>query len=224
MIPSPPSPGSPLPSDDPLPCSSSPSPLPLLPAPPSLLPPSLTSPLSLKPYDSLKAPVPSLKTYADRMQADYVRYRMAKESADTFYSRLAVLQNSFNPFRYCLNPLALKSLMLPGDQYPPSALPPPSLPRALLPHVLEGACRKRSLDDPHLDTDKKHRGAGNKRKVAKKLNFDEEKSSPVSGTLIRVLEEGEKIPPVHKGDFVFDTSFLDGILFTFGIMCFVFIV
>ena len=186
----------------PLPCSSSPSPPPLLPAPPSLLPPSLTSPLSLKPYDSLKAPLPSLKTYADMMQADYVRYRMAKESADTFYSRLAVLQNSFNPFRYCLNPLALKSLMLPGDQYPPSALPPPSLPPALLPHALEGASRKRSLDDPRLDTDKKHRGAGNKRKVAKKLNFDEEKSSPVSGTLIRVLEEGESIPPVHKGNYV----------------------
>ena len=181
--------------------SSSPSPPPLLPASPSLLPPSPTSPLSLKPYNLLAAPLPSLKAYADRMQADYVRYRMAKESADTFYSRLAVLQNSFNPFRYCLNPLALKSLMLPGDQYPASALPPPSLPPALLPHALDGgSTRKRSADDPHVGTDKKHRGAGNKRKVAKKLNFDEEKSSPVSGTLIRVLEEGESIPPVHKGN------------------------
>ena len=176
--------------------------LPLPPSPnarsPSLLPSSLSLPFSRKPYNSLKAPLPALKAYADRMQADYVRYRMAKESADTFYSHLAVLQNSFNPFRYCINPLALKSLMLPEYQYPPSALPMRSLPPALLP--LEGANRKRSLYDPHLDTDKKHRGTGNKSKVAKKLNFVEKKCSPVSGTLIRFLKERENMPSFHKGD------------------------
>ena len=47
--------------------------------------------------------------------------------------------------------------------------------------------------------EKKLKTAG-KRKSSKKLNFDEEKSSPVSGTLIRVLEEGESIPAVHKGE------------------------
>ena len=134
------------------------------------------------------------------MQADYVRYRMAKELDDTFYSHVAVLQNFINPFHYCINPLALESLMLPGDQYLLSTLPTPSLPPALPPHALEGANRKRNLDDPHLDTDKEHRGPGNKRKVAKKLNFDKKKSSPVSGTLIRFFKERKSIPSVHKGD------------------------
>ena len=131
--------------------------------------------------------------------------RIAKDSAETFYSRLAVFHSSLNPFRYYLNPLnpLVKSLVQPmgmdltmkplGMSLPP---PPPLLPF----NTLED--RKRGLEDIQGDCnipEKKLKTIG-KRKSSKKLNFDEEKSSPVSGTLIRVLEEGESIPAVHKGE------------------------
>ena len=131
--------------------------------------------------------------------------RIAKDSAETFYSRLAVFHSSLNPFRYYLNPLnpLVKSLVQPmgvdlsvkplGMSLPP---PPPLLPF----NTLED--RKRGLEEIQGDCnvpEKKLKTMG-KRKSSKKLNFDEEKSSPVSGTLIRVLEEGESIPAVHKGE------------------------
>ena len=135
--------------------------------------------------------------------------RIAKDSAETFYNRLAVFHSSLNPFRYYLNPLnpLMKSLVQPatatmgidlsmkplGMSLPP---PPPLLPF----NNLED--RKRGLEEVQGDCnvpEKKLKTAG-KRKSSKKLNFDEEKSSPVSGTLIRVLEEGESIPAVHKGE------------------------
>ena len=135
--------------------------------------------------------------------------RIAKDSAEAFYNRLAVFHSSLNPFRYYLNPLnpLMKSLVQPatatmgidlsmkplGMSLPP---PPPLLPF----NNLED--RKRGLEEVQGDCnvpEKKLKTAG-KRKSSKKLNFDEEKSSPVSGTLIRVLEEGESIPAVHKGE------------------------
>lgn len=83
-----------------------------------------------------------------------------------------------------------------GMSLPP---PPPLLPF----NTLEE--RKRGLEEIPGDCnipEKKLKMMG-KRKSSKKLNFDEEKSSPVSGTLIRVLEEGESIPAVHKGEDLF---------------------
>jgi hypothetical protein len=38
-----------------------------------------------------------------------------------------------------------------------------------------------------------------RRKAARKLAFDDDKTSPVSGTLIRELAEGEEIPAIRKG-------------------------
>ena len=156
----------------------------------------------------------SLKAYADRMQADYFRYRIAKESADNFYNRLAVFQNTFNPFRYCLNPLALRSLVPPQDPpgvdlslknigmglplSKPFPIPPPLSPFNALDEI---SPKKRSMDESeNLDISlEKKQKLTLKRKVAKKLNFDEETSSPVSGTLIRQLGEGESMPEVRKG-------------------------
>lgn len=39
-----------------------------------------------------------------------------------------------------------------------------------------------------------------RRKAARKLAFDEDKTSPVSGTIIRELAEGEEVPAIRKGD------------------------
>ena len=95
----------------------------------------------------------------------------------------------------------MKSLVQPMGMdlsIKPLSLPPPP---PLLPfNSIED--RKRGLEDIQGDCnipEKKLKTIG-KRKSSKKLNFDEEKSSPVSGTLIRVLEEGESIPAVHKGE------------------------
>lgn len=49
--------------------------------------------------------------------------------------------------------------------------------------------------------------SGNRRKVARKVPFDEDKTSPVSGTLIRELADGEEIPAIHKGQKDFFISF-----------------
>ena len=38
-----------------------------------------------------------------------------------------------------------------------------------------------------------------RRKASRKLAFDEDKTSPVSGTIIRELAEGEEVPCVRKG-------------------------
>merc|ERR1719220_1040873 len=108
-----------------------------LPRPPILTP----GDANLTSRDPTMLSPPSLRAYADRMQADYLRYRIAKDSAETFYNRLAVFHSSLNPFRYYLNPLnpLMKSLVQPatatmgidlsmkplGMSLPP---PPPLLP------------------------------------------------------------------------------------------------
>lgn len=60
---------------------------------------------------------------------------------------------------------------------------------------------------PPDDSPKSHRGSPTKktkispprRKASRKLAFDEDKTSPVSGTIIRELAEGEEVPAIHKG-------------------------
>ena len=51
-------------------------------------------------------------------------------------------------------------------------------------------------------------GYTSKRKSSKKLNFDEDKTSPVSGTIIRELADGEEIPVIRKGKYEFTTKVL----------------
>ena len=170
-----------------------------------------------------------LKAYADRMQADYVRYRLAKESADSFYSRLAVFHNTFSPFKYYLNPFTLRPFGgpppgPPGPPGPPAPgpvspeLPPVDLPATFLPTISKppfhfpassplyspdtgpGAKRRHGEDAE----DKKARLCpGAKRRPGKKTAaVNDETSSPVSGTVIRQLGEGEALPEIRKGEYL----------------------
>ncbi len=54
-------------------------------------------------------------------------------------------------------------------------------------------------------------GSGSqRRKVARKLAFDEDKTSPVSGTIIRELADGEEVPAIRKGRSEWMTIYLAG--------------
>ena len=162
----------------------------------------------------------SLKAYADRMQADYFRYRLAKESAENFYSRLAVFQNTFNPFRYYLNPFALRQFGPPGPgpgQGPQGS--PPGVDLSLKPTLgtninsklpanhqyqhqgfEEVSAKKRQTEDSDSGSGaEKRQKLSLKRKVVKKCAGNDETSSPVSGTVIRQLAEGETLPEIRKG-------------------------
>ena len=63
---------------------------------------------------------------------------------------------------------------------------------------------------PSPESPKSSRGSPTKktkisprRKASRKLAFDEDKTSPVSGTIIRELAEGEEVPAIHKGKYYF---------------------
>ena len=167
----------------------------------------------------------SLKAYADRMQADYFRYRLAKESADSFYSRLAAFQNTFNPFRYYLNPFNLRNFgpqgagVSPVNAELPAGLdmslkpmgllpkPPFPLPQLHSPGKFVGDSsggKKRGFEENSegfVSAEKKSKlvSGGTKRKPGKRSNVNDETSSPVSGTVIRQLGEGESLPEIRKG-------------------------
>ena len=165
----------------------------------------------------------SLKAYADRMQADYFRYRLAKESADSFYSRLAAFQNTFNPFRYYLNPFNLRNFGPQGAGVSPLSPELPAVdmslkPMGLLPKppfplpqlhspgkfVGESGGKKRGFEENSegfVSAEKKSKlvSGGTKRKPGKRNNVNDETSSPVSGTVIRQLGEGESLPEIRKG-------------------------
>ena len=123
----------------------------------------------------------SLKAYADRMQADYFRYRIAKESAENFYNRLAVFHNTFNPFRYYLNPFTLRQFGCPPPPTPGPGSPasPPGVDLSLkpskqfpLPHPQcfeEVSNKKRHCEDTESGVaGEKRQKLSLKRKVGKK--------------------------------------------------------
>ena len=166
----------------------------------------------------------SIKAYADRMQADYFRYRLAKESADNFYNRLAAVHNTFNHFRNYFNPFMMRSFGLnppvntehagvdmclkpmphPGQHNPNFLQPPLPLHLPYLQNFQESGAKKRGVDDvdqDHPGVEKKAK-LFNKRKPGgkKSVNVDDETSSPVSGTVIRQLGEGEALPEIRKGN------------------------
>ena len=59
-----------------------------------------------------------------------------------------------------------------------------------------------------------------RRKASRKLAFDEDKTSPVSGTIIRELAEGEEVPtPIHKGTIRITTFLESATLRTVGAHC-----
>ena len=68
----------------------------------------------------------------------------------------------------------------------------------------EKICKKRTNEDEDLadvlgEKKQKHQHSLIKRKISKKMNFNAETTSPVSGTVIRQLGEGESLPEVRKG-------------------------
>ena len=167
----------------------------------------------------------SLKAYADRMQADYFRYRLAKESAENFYSRLAVFHNTFNPFRYYLNPFALRQFSCPSPASAPPASPGVDLSlkpltthaKQLHPtpsHCLEDVkLKKRQFEEnDSVNPGEKRQKLSMKRKIGKKSPATDETSSPVSGTVIRQLGEGESLPEIRKGKLVQDISYISILL------------
>ena len=91
----------------------------------------------------------------------------------------------FSPAVSCASPKALK--------VDPSSLSPVTPSNSLL----------SAGNSP--DTLPKRNAAGvaatpsSKRRISRKLAFDEDKSSPVSGTIIRELAEGEEIPVIKTG-------------------------
>ena len=192
-----------------------PRPPPSGPPPPPFLGPGLGNPAA-----NISA---SLKAYADRMQADYFRYRLAKESADSFYSRLAAFQNTFNPFRYYLNPFTLRNFGPHGPVSPelPAGLDMSLKPLGLMPNIAkppfplpqlhspgkfagDGGGKKRGFEENSegFVSEKKSKlvSGGTKRKPGKRNNVNDETSSPVSGTVIRQLGEGETLPEIRKGN------------------------
>ncbi|XP_068220188.1 uncharacterized protein [Palaemon carinicauda] len=60
--------------------------------------------------------------------------------------------------------------------------------------------QKRKSQSTASGTPEKKAKTTKKSKASRRLNFDEDKSSPVSGTIIRELEEGEEPLVVRKGD------------------------
>ena len=62
---------------------------------------------------------------------------------------------------------------------------------------------KRSLTPQSSSPSKKSKISPNgglpRKKASRKLAFDEDKTSPVSGTIIRELAEGEEVPAIRKG-------------------------
>ena len=160
----------------------------------------------------------SIKAYADRMQADYFRYRLAKESADNFYNRLAAVQNTFNHFRNYFNPFMLRSFGLApgaGSDHPGVDMClkplPHSQPRNFVPNLslpmpypmnFQDGSKKRSMPADESDNDQTEKKPKllSKRKPGKKSSgLNDETSSPVSGTVIRQLGEGEAAPEIRKG-------------------------
>jgi len=161
--------------------------------------------------------------------ADYARYKACKESAaaQAFYSRLATLSalqslssGPLSPFLLQQHFLARAAAMAnasaisPGYETKEASVDltlktvglgsPPLRPYpGELKRPSSGASSPKSNGG---NSPKKAKLNGNnggltpRRKASRKLAFDEDKTSPVSGTIIRELAEGEEIPCIRKGD------------------------
>ena len=71
-------------------------------------------------------------------------------------------------------------------------------------NAYEKIYKKRTNEDEDFadvlaEKKQKHQHSLIKRKMSKKINFNDETTSPVSGTVIRQLGEGESLPEVRKG-------------------------
>jgi len=182
-------------------------------------------PSNSPPSSLLQSP---LEAYTARLtsDADYARYKACKESAaaQALYSRLATLSalqslssGPLSPFLLQQHFLARAAAMVTVSTTSPSyetkessmdltlktvglGSPP------LRPYPAGGELKRPSSTEcsPPKATPKKAKLNGNgslpRRKASRKLAFDEDKTSPVSGTIIRELAEGEEVPAIRKGD------------------------
>ena len=149
----------------------------------------------------LPSPPIALQNLTARLssEADYARYKACKDSTETFYSRLATL-SALHSYGYYFNPLTIMSqyhqALLQQQQLlaSPTSQPPPTTPDL----EDDDSNRKRSLPDGNEKPVKRSKSTP-KKKSSRRLAFDEDKTSPVSGTIIRERAEGEEIPAIHKG-------------------------
>lgn len=167
-----------------------------------------------------------LQAYNARLQSesDYARYKVCKESAQAFYSKLAALsalqhfyaqqqqqQPNLSPiflsqFQHHL--MARAAAMAGGSPTSPTLTSPNQEIDMSLKSVGLGSPPirplKRSLTPQSSSPSKKSKISPNgglpRKKASRKLAFDEDKTSPVSGTIIRELAEGEEVPAIRKGD------------------------
>jgi len=172
--------------------------------------------------------VPSLAaTYTARLsnEADYARYRAAKLSAvsNESFARLATLHALQSAYGYyhllyqqqqlqqqqqqqhqqsrlqhakspLSSPISNASLLSPTASSLDTSSASPTRPIVREASSSdEGPSPKRSRRGPAPGS----RGRG---KAQRRLAFDDYKTSPVSGTIIRELAEGEEIVPIRKGD------------------------
>ncbi|XP_040563555.1 insulinoma-associated protein 1 [Lepeophtheirus salmonis] len=129
---------------------------------------------------------------------------LVKTPTETFYSRLAALTALQSSYNYYLNPLSLvtqtaalqRALQNNNNNSSSSTL---SSPESLGGKRSYESLSSSSSTCSSLASPEK-RPKMCRKKSARKLAFDEDKTSPVSGTIIRQRAEGEEIPAIHKGD------------------------
>ena len=151
------------------------------------------------------------------------RYKVCKESAQAFYSKLAALsalqhfyaqqqqqQPNLSPIflSQFQHHLMARAAAMAGESPTSPILTSPSQEIDMsLKSVGLGSPPirplKRSLTPQSSSPSKKSKISPNgglpRKKASRKLAFDEDKTSPVSGTIIRELAEGEEVPAIRKG-------------------------
>eukprot|EP00096_Caligus_rogercresseyi_P010816 TRINITY_DN4053_c0_g1_i1.p1 TRINITY_DN4053_c0_g1~~TRINITY_DN4053_c0_g1_i1.p1 ORF type:complete len:380 (-),score=73.39 TRINITY_DN4053_c0_g1_i1:1276-2415(-) len=117
---------------------------------------------------------------------------------EAFYSRLAALSALQSSYNYYLNsPLVAQTAALSRALIQNSS--------SITPSETPGKRSYESLSSSSSTCSSQAASPEKKtklsrKKTSRKLTFDEDKSSPVSGTIIRQRAEGEEVPAIHKGD------------------------
>ncbi|QQP50316.1 Nervous fingers 2 CG12809PAlike, partial [Caligus rogercresseyi] len=111
-------------------------------------------------------------------------------SPKRFYSRLAALSALQSSYNYYLNsPLVAQTAALSRALIQNSS--------SITPSETPGKSSSSTCSSQAASPEKKTKLS--RKKTSRKLTFDEDKSSPVSGTIIRQRAEGEEVPAIHKG-------------------------
>lgn len=202
----------------------------LVPSSPTMVnsPPGSVGNLILSPQSPFQAYSARLRSEADYERYKACKesqaqafYKLATLTAlQTYYQNHLSLNGSTSP----LSPLFLQQHLLaraavaaasnstltspPANGAAIPVIEPPKVPGVDLtlksvglgsPPLKPFAIKRPSPESPKRTSPKKTKLAP-RRKAARKLAFDEDKTSPVSGTIIRELAEGEEVPAIRKGD------------------------